>query len=99
MLRRHADRRRWPAGMPRASRGSSVTSTLLRAPTQGLASGGTRRSFPGCQISAPTETGPVGVSACRINASDNSGQGALMAAFYYDWRVVDGDPYRVVVVS
>jgi hypothetical protein len=71
----------------------------LASSEQGLSSGGTRRSFPGCLILSPPATGPTGVSACMITASDNNAQGGLMSAFYYDERVLDGDPYRVVVVS
>jgi hypothetical protein len=72
----------------------------LASTMQGLTAGGTRRTFPGCQINAPTGvTGPTGVSACMINASDNGGQGAAMAAFYYDNRVLGGDPYLVAIGS
>lgn len=47
---------------------------------QGLASGGTRRTFSGCNINAPTGvTGPAGASACMIIESDNFGQGGVMA--------------------
>jgi hypothetical protein len=79
--------------------GLSCDEYPLASSTQGLAAGGTRRSFPGCLILAPTATGPSGASACMIQASENNSQGGIMAAFYYDWRVLDGDPYRVVVVS
>lgn len=72
----------------------------LASTYQGLASGGTRRTFAGCQINAPTGvTGPTGASACMINASDNFSQGATMAAFYYDNRVLEADPYRVGISS
>lgn len=67
---------------------------------QGLASGGTRRTFAGCNINAPTGvTGPTGASACMIAEGDNNGQGGVMAGFYYDNRVLEGDPYRVGVGS
>lgn len=80
--------------------GFSCDEYPLASSYQGLSTGGgTRRSFDGCQIFAPVETGPTGVSACMITASENSAQGGLMAGFYYDWRVLDGDPYRVRVVS
>jgi hypothetical protein len=79
--------------------GLSCDEYPLASSTQGLAAGGTRRSFPGCLILAPSGTGPSGASACMIEASENNAQGGIMAAFYYDWRVLDGDPYRVIVVS
>lgn len=70
----------------------------LASSAQGLAAGGSRRSFPGCLIDAPSGSGPSGASACMIEASENNAQGGIMAAFYYDWRVLDSDPYRVLVV-
>jgi hypothetical protein len=69
----------------------------LASTLQGLASGGTRRTFPGCNIAAPSGTGPIGASACMINATDNHSQGGTMSNFYYDRRVLDGDSYRVAV--
>jgi hypothetical protein len=68
----------------------------LATTRQGLAAGGTRRTFDGCDINAPTGvTGPTGASACMITASENFAQGGIMSGFYYDWRVLDGDPYLV----
>lgn len=67
---------------------------------QGLAAGGTRRTFPGCNINAPTNvTGPTGASACMIADGENRSQGGTMAAFFYDNRVLEGDPYRVGIGS
>jgi hypothetical protein len=67
---------------------------------QGLAFGGSRRTFSGCNINAPTGvTGPTGVSACMITATENSAQGGLMAGFYYNYRVLGTDPYRVGIGS
>lgn len=34
-----------------------------------------------------------------IPEGENQGQGAVMAAFYYDNRVLEGDPYRVGIGS
>lgn len=80
--------------------GKSCDEYPLATTYQGLAFGGTRRTFTGCNINAPTGvTGPTGVSACMITATENSAQGALMAAFYYDYRVLGGDPYRVGIGS
>lgn len=75
--------------------GRSCDEYPLATTLQGLAAGGTLRTFDGCDINAPRETGPTGVSACMISDADNNAQGGLMQNFYYDWRVLDGDPYRV----
>ncbi len=76
--------------------GKSCDEYPLATSKEGLASGGTRRTFTGCNITAPTGvTGPTGASACMITASENSAQGAIMAAYYYDRRVLENDPYRV----
>jgi hypothetical protein len=71
----------------------------LASTSQGLDFGGTRRTFDGCDINAPRATGPGGASACMITASENFAQGALMARFYYDERVLHEDPYRVLVTA
>lgn len=75
--------------------GLSCDEYPLASTSEGLASGGSLRTFSGCQISAPQSTGPTGVSACMITASENNAQGALQAAFYYDARILDTDPYLV----
>jgi hypothetical protein len=63
---------------------------------EGLSAGGTRRTFTGCNINGPANsTGPTGASACMITATENDAQGAVIAAFYYDWRVLNNDRYRV----
>jgi len=79
--------------------GKSCDEYPLASTYNGLAFGGTRRTFPGCNINAPSGTGPIGASACMITASENSAQGAIMAAFYYDERVLDIDPYRILVTA
>ncbi|MEU4164795.1 hypothetical protein [Actinoplanes sp. NPDC026670] len=80
--------------------GKSCDEYPLASTYEGLAFGGTLRTFPGCNISAPTNvTGASGASACMITASQNNAQGALMAAFYYDYRVLAGDPYLVDISS
>lgn len=67
---------------------------------QGLAAGGALRTFPGCQINAPTNvTGPTGASACMIDAGDNRSGGGTIVAFFYDNRVLNGDPYLVAIGS
>ena len=68
----------------------------LATTREGLSAGGTRRTFTGCNINAPANsTGPTGASACMITATENDAQGAVIAAFYYDWRVLNNDRYRV----
>jgi hypothetical protein len=76
--------------------GLSCDEHPLASTYQGLAFGGSRRTFTGCNINAPTGvTGPTGASACMITATQNNAQGGIMAAFYYDNRVLEGDPFRV----
>ncbi|MEV4691546.1 hypothetical protein ACFXA2_00250 [Micromonospora chalcea] len=80
--------------------GKSCDEYPLASTFQGLAFGGSRRTFSGCNISAPTNvTGPSGASACMITASENNAQGGLMAAFYYDYRVLHSDPFRIGISS
>ncbi|RZU53863.1 deoxyribonuclease NucA/NucB [Krasilnikovia cinnamomea] len=80
--------------------GKSCDEYPLASTHQGLAFGGSRRTFSGCNINAPTNvTGPTGASACMITASENNAQGGLMAAFYYDYRVLGNDPFRVGIGS
>lgn len=43
--------------------------------------------------------GPTGASACMITASENNAQGGIMAAFNYDNRVLNGDPFLVNISS
>jgi hypothetical protein len=77
--------------------GKSCDEYPLASTYQGLWAGGTLRTFDGCNINAPRATGPTGASACMITATENSAQGGIMAAFNYDWRVLDGDPFRVLI--
>ncbi|WCN81396.1 NucA/NucB deoxyribonuclease domain-containing protein [Micromonospora sp. LH3U1] len=80
--------------------GKSCDEYPLATTFQGLAFGGSRRTFSGCSINAPTNlSGPSGASACMITGSENNAQGALMAAFFYDYRVLHSDPYRVGIGS
>lgn len=69
----------------------------LASTYNGLALGGTRRTFSGCNINAPAGSGPTGASACMITATENFAQGGLHAAFNYDVRLLDNDPFRVLV--
>ncbi|UQS22836.1 hypothetical protein L1857_08400 [Amycolatopsis thermalba] len=78
--------------------GLSCDEYPLASTYEGLASGGTRRTFDNCNINAPTGvTGPTGASACMITATENNAQGGIMVGFYYDNRVLEADPYRVGV--
>lgn len=77
--------------------GLSCDEYPLASTYNGLAFGGTRRSFEGCQINAPQATGLTGASACMITASENNAQGGLMAKFYYDSRVLEADPYLIAI--
>ncbi|MET8867928.1 hypothetical protein ABZW11_33770 [Nonomuraea sp. NPDC004580] len=64
---------------------------------EGLSSGGTRRTFDGCNFNLPGQTGPTGVSVCMITATENNAQGGLNTQFFRRERVLDGDPFRVTV--
>lgn len=64
---------------------------------QGLSAGGTRRTFDGCGFNLPRATGPDGVSVCMIEETDNHAQGGLNTQFFRRERVLDGDPFRVIV--
>ena len=90
--------RRLACGDAPSISGRSCDEYPLASTYQGLAFGGSRRTFTGCNINAPTGvTGPTGASACMIVATENNSQGGLMAAFYYDQRVLGTDPYRILV--
>ncbi len=55
-----------------------------------------RRTFSFCFLpSLPSQTGPVGVSACMIPQSEQNSQGGLNSNFYREWRELDGDPFYV----
>jgi hypothetical protein len=64
---------------------------------QGLSAGGSLRSFPGCNISAPQATGAAGASACMVPDSEQDSQGGTLATFNYEQRIVTGDDYVVQV--
>ncbi|MFJ3879137.1 hypothetical protein ACIPW5_16900 [Streptomyces sp. NPDC090077] len=65
---------------------------------QGLNAGGTRRTQPGCGFAGvPTGTGPVGASVCMIATADNNSQGGTNTQFFRRDRVLQGDPFNVVV--
>nr|BFD90924.1 hypothetical protein KitaXyl93_22840 [Kitasatospora sp. Xyl93] len=79
--------------------GYSCDEYPLASTYEGLSAGGTRRTFDGCNFNLPAETGLVGVSVCMIPATENNSQGGTMSQFYRSERVLDFDPYRVIVTS
>ncbi|MGW2254745.1 NucA/NucB deoxyribonuclease domain-containing protein [Kitasatospora sp. NPDC001660] len=79
--------------------GLSCDEYPLASSYQGLSAGGTRRTFDGCNFSLPSQTGPTGVSVCMIAEGDNNSQGGIMSQFYRWQRVLDGDPFRVLVLT
>ncbi|WP_189082210.1 NucA/NucB deoxyribonuclease domain-containing protein [Mangrovihabitans endophyticus] len=79
--------------------GESCDEYPLASSQQGLTAGGTRRSFAGCLFPfIPSATGPTGVSVCMVDENDNWSQGGKMSVFYHNNRVLEGDPFRVLVV-
>jgi hypothetical protein len=84
-------------GNPPSIPGKSCDEYPLATTTQGLWAGGTLRTFDECNINAPRATGPTGASACMITATENNAQGGIMAGFNYYERVLNGDPFRVLI--
>lgn len=87
---------------PRETRppGKTCDEYPLASSQQGMSAGGARRSFPGCSVSGvPSRTGPKGASACFIAAGDQNYQGARTTNFYRSQRVLQGDPFRVLITS
>lgn len=70
----------------------------LATSRNGLSAGGTRRVFDNCGFAPQPGSGPSGASACMITASENNAQGGLNTQFYRRERVLDGDPFRVIVI-
>lgn len=63
-------------------------------------SGGGPRTFPYCGVLLVSQsTGPNGYSVCMIEAGQNSGAGTQLGAMYRNNRVIDGDPFRVVITN
>lgn len=72
----------------------------LATTRQGLSAGGKLRTFAKCRIKASTRLkGAKGASACMIPSRENNVQGAIMARFFYDWRILNGDKYIVQIVK
>lgn len=70
----------------------------LATSRNGLSAGGTRRIFDNCGFAPQPGSGPAGASPCMIAASENNAQGGLNTQFYRSERVLDGDPFRVIVI-
>ncbi|MFD5557662.1 hypothetical protein ACFWIA_27955 [Streptomyces sp. NPDC127068] len=86
-----------PPGETRPA-GKSCDEYPLASSRQGMAAGGQRRSFSGCSISGvPTRTGPKGASACMIKVADQNYQGGKNSSFYKTERVMNKDPFRVLI--
>ncbi|MDY0811457.1 hypothetical protein [Kitasatospora purpeofusca] len=71
----------------------------LATSRQGLTAGGTRRTFDNCSFGLPQQSGPTGVSVCMISRNEQDSQGGTMSQFYRWERVLDGDPFRVLVIA
>lgn len=83
---------------PSAS-GKSCDEYPVATSKEGLSAGGTRRTFDGCSDrDIPSGTGPKGASACAIAARDNKSQGGTNTQFYRAERVLQNDPFDVVIV-
>jgi hypothetical protein len=64
---------------------------------EGLSQGGTRRTFDDCSFNLPRQQGPDGVSVCMITATENNAQGGLNTQFFRRERVLDWDPFRILI--
>ncbi|MFF7266701.1 hypothetical protein ACFZCL_41465 [Streptomyces sp. NPDC008159] len=75
--------------------GKSCDEYPIATSKQGLSSGGSRRSFPGCDLpNIPTGSGSRGASAFLINKSDNDAQGGLNTQFFRRERMLNGAPFE-----
>ncbi|GGR86785.1 hypothetical protein GCM10010252_26830 [Streptomyces aureoverticillatus] len=91
--------RRLACGDRPAAGGKNCDEYPLASSSNGLSAGGKRRTFDGCSYSdIPSGTGAKGASACAVRAAQNSSQGGTTGAFYRDQRVLDGDPFDVVII-
>ncbi|AZQ32109.1 hypothetical protein EJ357_47710 [Streptomyces cyaneochromogenes] len=94
----NGDNREKACGDAPSVSGKSCDEYPVASSYQGLSAGGTRRTFDGCQFPGiPAGQGPTGVSVCMITATENSSQGGLHTGLYRSERVLDKDPFRVVV--
>ncbi|MEU1789108.1 hypothetical protein ABZ553_25220 [Streptomyces sparsogenes] len=88
-----------PPDEPRPQ-GKTCDEYPLATSEQGMSAGGARRTFPGCSVQGvPSRTGPKGASACYIAKDDQNYQGGKTTSFYRAERVLEGDPFRVLIGS
>ncbi|WP_158939183.1 hypothetical protein [Streptomyces sp. NRRL S-87] len=79
-------------------RGKTCDEYPLATSQQGMSAGGQRRTFPGCSVrGVPSRSGPKGASACYIAEGDQNYQGGVTTNFYRAERVLQGDPFRVLI--
>ncbi|MFF7845194.1 hypothetical protein ACFZC6_41610 [Streptomyces ossamyceticus] len=90
------DNRTKACGDAPSIQGKSCDEYPIATSKQGLSSGGSRRSFSGCDLpNIPTGSGSRGASACMINKGDNDAQGGLNTQFFRRERMLDGDPFQI----
>lgn len=59
-----------------------------------------RRTFEGCRMPLPIGvSGRTGVSACMVLATEQNAQGGYNRAFNYRYRVLDLDPFKMVLTN
>lgn len=78
--------------------GKSCDEYPIATSQEGLSAGGTRRTFDDCGFAnIPAEIGPTGVSICMITERDNQSQGGTNSQFFRSERVLQNDPFRVLI--
>ncbi|GGV51151.1 NucA/NucB deoxyribonuclease domain-containing protein [Streptomyces spectabilis] len=80
--------------------GKSCDEYPIATSKEGLNAGGKRRTFNGCSYSdIPSGSGSKGASAsaCAIAEFDNKSQGGTNTQFFRAERVLQGDPFDVVI--
>ncbi|MEW2527563.1 hypothetical protein [Streptomyces sp. NPDC047071] len=78
--------------------GKSCDEYPVATSKEGLSAGGKRRTFDGCSYSdIPSGSGSKGASACAIAKADNQSQGGTNTQFYRAERVLQDDPFDVVI--
>ncbi|MGW2722410.1 NucA/NucB deoxyribonuclease domain-containing protein [Streptomyces sp. NPDC001492] len=90
------DNRQKACGDAPSIQGKSCDEYPIATSKQGLSSGGTRRTFSGCDLpNIPSGSGPKGASVCMITKGDNDAQGGLNTQFFRSQRVLNGDPFQI----
>lgn len=65
----------------------------------GSGSGGSARSFDGCYMSDPQQTGADGFSRCFVPGEEQGVQAGIISSTIASQQLVDGDPYQVKIVA